>query len=150
MRTFIIGWLAALGLCVGSFLTVVTSRVPVGGSILSPPSTCPGCGVRIRWFDNIPVLSWIVLSGHCRHCGRSIPWRYPALELGVGALFGLIGLLARPLFVPLLLTGSTGATAIGTSWLIHRRVSRRVTGPSVLIVVVAALVTLGVGILRSG
>ncbi len=79
-----------LGLLVGSFLNVVIWRVPRGESVVSPPSACPTCGTEIKWFDNIPVLSWIVLRGKCRSCGNRISARYPLVELGTGLLFALI------------------------------------------------------------
>ncbi len=74
------------GAIVGSFLNVIIYRWPVGGSIVSPPSRCPSCERRIRWYDNIPVVSWFVLGGECRHCGASIPWRYPAVEAATAGL----------------------------------------------------------------
>lgn len=141
MRTLFIGWISALGLCVGSFLSVVTSRIPVGGSMVSPPSACPGCGARIRWYDNIPVLSWIGLRGRCRHCSMTIPIRYPALELGVGAVFGLIGLMARPVLVPMLLAAAAGAIATVTAWRVHGRVSQRIVVASVILAALVAAAT---------
>lgn len=76
-----------LGLLIGSFLNVVIHRVPAGLSIVHPPSRCPSCGVRIAPWDNVPVLSWLWLRGHCRHCGTAIPMRYPAVELLTGLVF---------------------------------------------------------------
>jgi leader peptidase (prepilin peptidase)/N-methyltransferase len=78
--------LFALGLCFGSFVNVVIHRLPRGQSIVVPPSSCPQCGHRIRPFDNVPVLSWFLLSGRCRDCRAPIPWRYPAVELAAGLL----------------------------------------------------------------
>lgn len=75
------------GLCIGSFLNVVAWRVPRGESIVRPPSACPGCGRRIAWFDNVPVLSWILLGARCRACGCRISPRYPLGELATGVLF---------------------------------------------------------------
>ena len=150
MRTLFLGWIAALGLCIGSFLTVVTSRVPVGGSVLSPPSKCPGCDVRIRWFDNIPLMSWVVLRGRCRRCGMTIPVRYPMLELVVGAVFGLVALLARPLVVPVLLVTATGVIATVTAWMIHGRPSGKVAGVGALLIVLITAGTVGVGSIISG
>ncbi|MBN2693464.1 prepilin peptidase [bacterium] len=72
----------------GSFLNVVISRVPEGLSVVSPPSRCPKCGNGIKFYDNIPVLSWIILRGKCRHCKTSISIQYPIIEL-LGALMGL-------------------------------------------------------------
>lgn len=78
---------AALGLIVGSYLNVVIYRVPRDLSTVRPRSTCPGCGQPIRAFDNIPVLSFLVLRGRCRNCGAPIHWRYPAIEALTAALF---------------------------------------------------------------
>jgi leader peptidase (prepilin peptidase)/N-methyltransferase len=76
-----------LGLLFGSFLNVCISRIPAHRSIVTPRSHCNSCGNLICWYDNIPILSWIALSAHCRHCDAPIPWRYPAVELAVGLWF---------------------------------------------------------------
>ena len=76
-----------LGLLLGSFLNVCISRLPQGQSIVQPRSHCPACQTTIRWHDNIPLLSWILLARRCRDCGRPIPWRYPLVELGTGLWF---------------------------------------------------------------
>lgn len=76
-----------LGLAFGSFLTVVVHRVPAGESIVRPRSRCPACGTQIRAVDNVPVVSWVLLSGRCRACGARISAVYPLVELGTGALF---------------------------------------------------------------
>ncbi len=72
--------LFVLGACIGSFLNVVVYRLPRGESIVFPPSHCPTCGRAIRWYDNIPILSWIVLRGRCRDCGAGISPRYIIIE----------------------------------------------------------------------
>jgi len=69
------------GLVIGSFLNVVIARLPTGRSIARPPSACPACGAPIRWYDNVPVLSWLWLRARCRACRAVISWRYPAVEL---------------------------------------------------------------------
>jgi leader peptidase (prepilin peptidase)/N-methyltransferase len=79
-----------LGLVLGSFLNVVIARLPRGESIVSPPSRCPRCKERIRPWDNIPVLSYLLLRGRCRHCRRKISWRYPVVELLSGVLLLLL------------------------------------------------------------
>ena len=71
----------ALGLIAGSFLNVVIYRVPARLSVVSPRSRCQSCGSDIVWYDNIPVLSWLVLRGRCRRCGVKIPARYALVEL---------------------------------------------------------------------
>ena len=74
------------GACVGSFLNVCIYRIPKGESIVTPRSHC-GCGQPISWHDNIPVLSWFLLRGRARCCGRPFSFRYPAIELLTAALF---------------------------------------------------------------
>jgi leader peptidase (prepilin peptidase)/N-methyltransferase len=92
-----IGWLillcTVLGLVVGSFLNVVIYRVPRGESIVSPGSSCPTCHTPIGPRDNVPVLSWLLLRGRCRHCGSSISAIYPTVEAACAALYA--GLAAR-------------------------------------------------------
>jgi leader peptidase (prepilin peptidase) / N-methyltransferase len=76
----------APGLAVGSFLNVVAARIPLRRSIVSPGSACPSCDASIAWYDNIPLVSYAVLRGRCRHCGVSISWRYPAVEAATAVL----------------------------------------------------------------
>jgi leader peptidase (prepilin peptidase)/N-methyltransferase len=87
---------AVLGACVGSFLNVVVWRLPRGESLVHPRSRCPGCGAGIRWFDNVPVLSWIALRGRCRRCRAAISPRYPLVEALTAALFVLTALRHGP------------------------------------------------------
>lgn len=75
------------GAAVGSFLNVCAMRLPAGKSIVYPPSHCPDCGSRLRTTDLLPVLSFILLKGRCRYCGRPISWQYPLVELVSGVLF---------------------------------------------------------------
>ena len=75
-----------LGACIGSFLNVVIYRVPAGKSIVRPGSAC-ACGAPIAWHDNIPILSWLLLRGRARCCGRHFSARYPFIELLTAALF---------------------------------------------------------------
>jgi leader peptidase (prepilin peptidase) / N-methyltransferase len=85
-----------VGACIGSFLNVVIHRLPRGESIVSPRSRCPGCGRAIRAWENLPIVSFIVLGGKCAGCGGRISWRYPAVEFltatGFAAIFFLDGL----------------------------------------------------------
>jgi leader peptidase (prepilin peptidase)/N-methyltransferase len=76
-----------LGLLFGSFLNVCISRMPDHRSVIQPRSHCPICEHPIRWYDNVPVLSWLLLRGRCRDCGAAISWRYPVVELAVGLIF---------------------------------------------------------------
>jgi len=86
------GW---LGLMVGSFLNVCIARLPNGGSIVSPPSTCPKCGRLISWRDNIPVVSYLMLGGKCRACSLPISVRYPLVE-GLTAVLFMVQAMAEP------------------------------------------------------
>ncbi len=79
--------LLVLGLVVGSFLNVVIARVPHGQSIVRPGSRCPRCGHVLSWYENVPLLSWLVLRARCRSCKAPISARYPAVELLTGLLF---------------------------------------------------------------
>jgi leader peptidase (prepilin peptidase) / N-methyltransferase len=72
---------AILGACIGSFLNVVAWRLPRQESLVLPPSHCPRCGTQLQWFENVPVVGWLLLRGHCRHCGALISPRYPLVEL---------------------------------------------------------------------
>jgi leader peptidase (prepilin peptidase) / N-methyltransferase len=75
-----------LGAIFGSFLNVVIHRLPRHESVVSPASHCPGCDTPVRPYDNIPILSWLLLRGHCRSCGEPISPRYPLVEAGTAAL----------------------------------------------------------------
>lgn len=85
--TLLAVWL--YGLCAGSFLNVVIARLPEGKNLVYPGSACPRCSAPILWYDNIPLLSYLLLGGRCRHCRGSISWRYPAVEFLTAALFVL-------------------------------------------------------------
>jgi leader peptidase (prepilin peptidase)/N-methyltransferase len=86
-----------VGLAFGSFLNVVIYRVPRGQSIVAPKSACPSCGAAIRAYDNVPVVSWIVLRGRCRNCHQPITARYAIVELLTGFLFVAAYYFAAPL-----------------------------------------------------
>ncbi|MFA5506366.1 MAG: prepilin peptidase [Vulcanimicrobiota bacterium] len=81
------GWVFILGLLVGSFLNVVIYRVPLGRSVVVPPSACTTCNTPLKWFQNIPIVSYLLLAGRCRFCGSSYSFRYAALELVTGLFF---------------------------------------------------------------
>jgi len=84
-----------LGLLFGSFLNVCISRLPLHESLWTPRSHCPNCQATIRWYDNIPLLSWMLLRARCRECKQPISWRYPAVELSVVLWFLLITKIAH-------------------------------------------------------
>ena len=79
--------LFVIGLAFGSFLNVCISRIPRDESVISPRSRCPACGAFLRWHDNIPLLSWLLLRRRCRDCGSRISLRYPIVELLTAVLF---------------------------------------------------------------
>ncbi|TYO99954.1 type 4 prepilin peptidase 1 [Geothermobacter ehrlichii] len=87
---FLLASAFVLGACIGSFLNVCIHRIPAGESIVSPGSRCPGCGRPIRWYENIPLLSWLLLRGCCAGCGMRIAVRYPLVEALTGGLFLLV------------------------------------------------------------
>ena len=91
MTVVLLAACGVLGLLIGSFLNVVIWRVPRGESVLRPASHCPSCATPIRPYDNVPVLSWLLLRGRCRDCGAGISRRYPAVELLTAAVFVALG-----------------------------------------------------------
>jgi leader peptidase (prepilin peptidase) / N-methyltransferase len=96
MEAGIVPILLLVGAVVGSFLNVVIHRVPRRQSIVFPPSACPGCGQRIRPWDNVPLVSFLALRGRCRACGNRIALRYPAVELLTAAVTPALYLLLGP------------------------------------------------------
>jgi leader peptidase (prepilin peptidase) / N-methyltransferase len=90
LLTFVVVMAGFAGLLVGSFLNVVVYRVPLGLSVSKPRSFCPDCRRQLAWWENVPLISWIVLRGRCRVCGLSISIRYPAVELANGLVFALV------------------------------------------------------------
>lgn len=87
MLTVLVG---AFGTFIGSFLNVVIYRVPRGASVVAPPSACGSCGHEVRPYDNIPVVSWLLLRGKCRDCAAPISLRYPLVEIAGAVAFGLV------------------------------------------------------------
>jgi len=128
----------APGLALGSFLNVVAARVPLKRSLVSPGSACMDCGHEIAWYDNVPLVSYVVLRGRCRACGVHIPLRYPAVELVAGLLFaacfwrfGLTGTAAVAAFFCLTLV------AVSATDLEHRIIPNKIVVPAGLIVLAA-------------
>jgi len=92
LAAFLVVFIGVFGLLIGSFLNVVVWRLPRGESLSHPGSACPKCGHAIRWWDNIPVVSWVVLRAKCRDCNEPISGRYPAVEAATGISFAGIAL----------------------------------------------------------
>jgi len=126
------------GLLVGSFLNVVAHRLPLGQSLVSPRSRCPECGAPVRAYDNVPVLSWLVLKGRCRHCSTSISPQYPIVELATAALYVGVALAATDALDAalglLLVTALVPITIIDIE---HRLIPNLITGPAAIAAVVA-------------
>ncbi|MBU2074589.1 MAG: prepilin peptidase [Actinobacteria bacterium] len=97
----VVGLVAPLGLAIGSFLNVVVHRVPLGLSVVHPPSACPQCRQPVRGRDNVPVLSWLLLRGRCRDCRTPISVRYPLVEAGTAALLVAVALRLQDVAVAL-------------------------------------------------
>ncbi len=112
LAAFVAAFGAMFGLAVGSFLNVVVHRVPAGMSVVTPASACPKCGRAIRGFDNVPLVSWLVLRGRCRDCAEPISVRYPIVEASTGVLF--IAVMVR--FLPQ--GGAPGAVIAGQTVLL--------------------------------
>src|SRR6266849_508433 len=89
-RWIVIAFMAVLGAMIGSFLNVVIHRVPREQSFVLPKSACPACGAAIHFYDNIPILSFLILRGRCRSCRAPISPRYPAVEAVCALLFALV------------------------------------------------------------
>ncbi|HEX3979409.1 MAG TPA: prepilin peptidase [Solirubrobacteraceae bacterium] len=128
---------AVIGLCLGSFLNVVAYRLPAGLSLVTPGSACPGCGAAIRPYDNVPVVSWLVLGGHCRACDTRISARYPLIEGLTGALFAAVVIAqgsSRTIWLHLLFVAAL--VAITVIDLEHQIIPNRIVAPLALAAVV--------------
>jgi leader peptidase (prepilin peptidase)/N-methyltransferase len=122
-----------LGLAFGSFLTVVTHRVPKGESLVAPRSRCPVCGTRLRNADNIPVVSWLLLRGRCRSCGARISPMYPLTEIATAGLFAAAALTFDRVWVSVMIAPFLGVmVALAIIDLRHRIIPNRVVYPSLL------------------
>jgi leader peptidase (prepilin peptidase)/N-methyltransferase len=128
----------APGLALGSFLNVVAARVPRRRSLVSPASACMECGTPIAWRDNVPLVSWLLLRGRCRHCGTQISALYPAVELATALLiaacvldFGLSGrMVVAATFCAVLV-------AVTATDLTHRIIPNRIVVPAAAVILLA-------------
>jgi leader peptidase (prepilin peptidase)/N-methyltransferase len=131
----------APGLALGSFLNVVAARVPLKRSLVSPGSACMSCSTPIAWYDNVPLVSYIVLGGKCRSCGARIGWIYPAVEL-VSALLVAACVLAFGLTLEAAIAAffCCVLVAISAVDLEHRIVPDRIVLPATLVVLAAQMI----------
>jgi leader peptidase (prepilin peptidase) / N-methyltransferase len=128
----------APGLAIGSFLNVVVARVPLHRSIVSPGSACMNCKQELAWYDNVPLVSWLVLRGRCRTCAVHIPARYPTVELVTALLvagcfwkFGLSGSAFVAAFFCIALVAVSGTDVE------HQVIPNRIVLPAAAVVLAA-------------
>jgi leader peptidase (prepilin peptidase) / N-methyltransferase len=128
----------APGLALGSFLNVVAARVPLRRSIVRPPSACMSCGQQVRWYDNLPLVSYAVLRGRCRDCKVRIPFVYPAVELVTALLIAgcvlAFGVTADALVAAFFCAVLVAVSAIDVE---HRIIPNRIVLPATAVVLVA-------------
>lgn len=141
---------AVFGAAVGSFLNVLIHRLPSGQSIISPPSHCPACHHRIRFYDNIPLVSYLILRGRCRDCGNTISPRYPLVELLTAAmsvvLFLRFGIDVRYLFSFIFTASLIVVTFIDLD---HQIIPDVITLPGIPVFFLAAVGVMGVPVIES-
>jgi leader peptidase (prepilin peptidase)/N-methyltransferase len=141
---FIVAVCAVLGLAVGSFLNVVIYRVPRKESVVSPRSRCPRCGTEITAFDNIPVLSWLLLRGRCRTCREPISMRYPLIEVACAALFAAMALrFGADWALPAFLTLAAALLAGSAIDIEHQLLPDRLVFPSLALGLIGAVIASG-------
>jgi leader peptidase (prepilin peptidase)/N-methyltransferase len=138
MNVFPAALVFAPGLALGSFLNVVAARVPLRRSVVRPRSACMQCATEIRWYDNIPLLSYALLRGRCRHCSVRIPLVYPAVELVTAALIAgcvlVFGLTAKAAVAAFFCAVLVAISAIDAE---HRIIPNRIVVPAAGIALVA-------------
>jgi leader peptidase (prepilin peptidase)/N-methyltransferase len=129
------------GLIIGSFLNVVAYRLPRKESLARPSSRCPGCGTPIKPYDNVPVVSWLLLRGRCRHCATGISASYPVVELCTGLLYAAVVLAkddTRDIVLGLLLV--TVLVPVTLIDLEHRIIPNRITLPAAVAALLAGVI----------
>jgi leader peptidase (prepilin peptidase) / N-methyltransferase len=146
MRAIIVVLIGLIGLAVGSFLNVVIYRAPRGESLVRPRSHCPRCGAEIQNQDNVPLISWMLLRGRCRHCGEPISVRYPIVELATALLFlGATWRVGLTWALPAYLAWFAGLLALALVDLEHLKLPRSIVYVTTLLTS-ALLVTASVAI----
>ena len=132
LNTFLLVLSLVLGCMVGSFLNVCIWRLPRNESVVRPRSRCPKCGNAIAWYDNVPIVSWLVLGAKCRNCGTPISWQYPFVEGLTGVLFCCVywrfGMMAAAPVYMLLVAGLVLVTFVD---LAHWTIPDEVTLPGI-------------------
>jgi leader peptidase (prepilin peptidase)/N-methyltransferase len=128
---------AVFGLIIGSFLNVVAWRLPRGESLVRPRSKCPGCGTQVKPYDNLPVVSWLVLRGRCRGCGERISARYPVVEALTAVLYVLVVAVkwGDVLQMTLGLVLVTFLVPIAAIDLDHKIIPNKLTGPAAVLAI---------------
>ena len=130
-----------LGAVIGSFLNVVIHRLPRGESVVHPRSRCPTCGAEIAAYDNVPVLSWLLLRGRCRRCGAPISVRYPAVELVTALSFAAVaGIRGIDADLVVLLPFAAVLVTVAAIDLDHRIVPNRIVAPAAIYGLIASAV----------
>jgi len=145
----IIALAAVFGLCIGSFLNVCIHRLPRGESVVSPGSRCASCGTAIRWFDNLPVVSYLMLGGRCRACGARFSARYLAVEVITAAVFAVNAAVFEP--GPLLAVRLVFAAMLVALFFIdleHQLLPDAITWPGIVMGLAASL-WIGPGLVSS-
>ena len=147
MTGVVAGIAGLFGLAFGSFMNVVAYRVPLGRSVVNPPSACPACDSPIRPRDNLPVVSWFLLRGKCRDCGEPISARYPVVEAFTGLLFVVTVLIIGVAWVlPAYLWFAAVTIVLILTDLDHKRIPNRILYPGTVV----GLVLLAGGALLDG
>ncbi|MEP7339564.1 MAG: prepilin peptidase [Acidobacteriota bacterium] len=142
---------SVFGLVIGSFLNVVIHRVPLGESIVFPSSHCTACGATLRAYDNIPILSFVLLRGRCRNCSQRISWRYPLVELLTACIFAAIVLKTGPTWEALLeMAFASVMIALIFIDAIHHLLPNVITYPAIIFAVAAAIARAGWGEHQTG
>ncbi|MDQ3010309.1 MAG: prepilin peptidase [Acidobacteriota bacterium] len=140
-----------LGLVIGSFLNVVIHRVPLGESIVFPGSHCPACGTDLRAYDNIPIVSFVLLRGRCRNCSQRISWRYPLVEVLTACMFAAIVLKTGPTWEALLeMVFAASLIALVFIDAIHHLLPNVITYPAIVFAMAAAVARAGWGQHQAG
>ena len=138
MDVAVAAFFLAPGLAVGSFLNVLAARLPLKRSVVHPGSACMSCGTEIRWYDNVPLLSYVLLRGRCRSCGAGIGLRYPAVELTTALLVSgcvlAFGLTADAAVATLF---CIALVAVSATDLEHRIIPNKIVLPAAVVVLAA-------------